>query len=103
MSPAPLLTHGGDGSGVGQQAAGAAGDEAAAVEEAGSEAHHLLEAPLDAPHPAALLKNHLAEQVVLPKGEGGDQEGPEEGTRWVVTGRWGPRGHAGVAVPVAQP
>lgn len=79
VPPAPVLTHGGDGSGVGQEAAGAAGGEAAAVEQAGSEAHHLLEAPLDAPHPAALLKDHLAEEIVLAKGEGGDEEGPEEG------------------------
>lgn len=79
VPPASVLTHGGDGSGVGQEAAGAAGGEAAAVEQAGSEAHHLLEAPLDAPHPAALLKDHLAEEIVLAKGEGGDEEGPEEG------------------------
>lgn len=97
--PRPLLTHGGDGSGVGQEAAGAAGGEAAAVEEAGSEAHHLLEASLDAPHPAALLKDHLPEEVVLPEGEGRDEEGPEEGTRWVVTGTAGTRGGGSAGDP----
>lgn len=82
-SPPPqqaMLTHSGDGSGVGEEAPGVDGGETPAIEDAGSEAHHLLEALLDAPHPAALLKDHLAEKVILPKGEGGDEVGPVEGT-----------------------
>jgi len=112
-----MLTHGGDGSGVGEEAPGPDRGEAAAVEDAGSEAHHLLEALLDAPHPAALLEDHLAEEVVLPEGEGGDEVGPAEGTRRAVTGCWDPpmpgsggsthhppvlQGHADEALAVLQ-
>lgn len=99
-----MLTHGGDGSGVGKEAPGPDGGETPAVEDAGSEAHHLLEALLYAPHPAALLKDHLAEEVILPEGEGGDEVGPVEGTRWVLMGRRDPQTLPAVAaVPVTHP
>lgn len=75
-----ILTYSGDGFGIGKETPGLDGGEALAVEDTGSEAHHLLEALLDAPHPAFLLKDHLAKEVILPKGEGGDEVGPVEGT-----------------------
>lgn len=53
-----------------------AGEEAAPHEKAGSEAGQLLEAKLETPEEAALGEPHLPENVVLPKGENGDEVCP---------------------------
>lgn len=58
---------------MGQEPPAAAEEEAAPHEKAGSEAGQLLEAKLETPEEAALGELQLPENVILSKGENGDE------------------------------
>lgn len=72
----PRLTHNCDGGGLGQEPPAAAEEEAAPHEEAGSKAGELLEVKLETAEEAALGELNLPENVILSKGENGDEVCP---------------------------
>lgn len=77
-----MLTHGGDGLGVGHQPPSVRGEEASAMEDAWGKANVLLELLLDPSAPGAFLKDHLLVHFILPEGVGGNQVSSEREKPW---------------------